>query len=739
MDVRNILITLSFSINLLLAVILHLKTEKNHANTAFKATVYAIAGWCLSMVLYRATSGTIEHISAVLLYFFPTFVPTGFLIFGLYFHEKKVDLWKIYTIVTINILMALITVLDGLVIQKVVSMPTGEKHLLFGIGYYAYFLYIPAFFTLSYFVLLKKFLKANPLIKTQLFYIILGVTFASAPAMLTNLILPTLGYFELNWVGQVCTFIWIAFTSYAIIKHRLFGISFFIGQVLHGLLLAAIPFTVFYGIYYIQTSLWGSIFTPMSYISGFIFALLFTYILIHTNKLLKRIIYRTIINQGMDFSEARSALSKRVNTQLILSNITHTALDIIDATILCKFSGIFLTSEPSNKITYQTTHNFNFRKQLQEWDMFPHYWKTNNNNEPLIFEELQDIHTQDMVRQILAFMKKEKLKAVFPLFINNEVKGFIFLGQKQNNTAYSIEDVNFLKSITSLLSIAIGRALLYQKVDHFNKTLQQKVDEATKKLQDAYAKLQKQYEDLQLLDQLKDEFLSITSHDLRTPLTIIRNNLWMILNRPKQFQVANPQTISYLNACYESSERLIRLVKNTLTVTHIESGSLSIHLSIQSIEPIIDEVADEMRQFAKNKGIHFLYEKTKTTILPLSLDKDRIKEVCINLLDNAINYTPQGGTVTLLVEGTNSEVQIAIRDTGKGISKENIARLFKKFGRIESSLSVYSAAATGTGLGLYISKQLIELHHGSIHVESSLGSGSTFTITLPIHSHNKGT
>ena len=243
----------------------------------------------------------------------------------------------------------------------------------------------------------------------------------------------------------------------------------------------------------------------------------------------------------------------------------------------------------------------------------------------------------------------------------------------------------------------------------------------SKKLQVAYAELKK-------LDRAKSEFVSIASHQLRTPLTAIKGYISMMIEK----SYGNPpeKMEKPLKNIYDSNERLIRLVNDLLNVSKIEAGRMELKKEKTSLEEIIISVIEELQNEAKNKNIYLKYEKPPHKLSPkISVDKFKIRQAILNLIDNAIRYTEKGG-ITIKTKIQNTKYQIQISDTGEGMTKEEISHLFKSFSRGKAGTRFWTE---GAGLGLYVAKKFIEMHNGSIWAESKgKGKGSTFYIELPI-------
>jgi PAS domain S-box-containing protein len=228
------------------------------------------------------------------------------------------------------------------------------------------------------------------------------------------------------------------------------------------------------------------------------------------------------------------------------------------------------------------------------------------------------------------------------------------------------------------------------------------------------------------LDEMKLDFVSMAAHELRTPLTSIKGYIYIFI---RDFEsILRPDQLKILTRIGVSTQRLASLVENLLNVTRIERGKVTLNLQpvdwIKNIEEVIAEICDQ----AKDKNIQLDFMIPKEPVL-IKADKFRINEVLMNLLANAIAYTPSGGKVTVSVEKVGQEAITHIQDNGEGIPKEALPRLFTKFFRVSGPLE---QGSKGTGLGLYIAKSIVEIHKGRIWVQSSFGKGSTFSFSLPL-------
>jgi signal transduction histidine kinase len=279
-------------------------------------------------------------------------------------------------------------------------------------------------------------------------------------------------------------------------------------------------------------------------------------------------------------------------------------------------------------------------------------------------------------------------------------------------------------------------------LEDLNRNLEFRVTEKTENLTKAYERLQASNQNLATanryleeanrklreIDQVKSDFISIVSHELRTPLTSIKAFTELILIKPKMPTERRNKLLTIIN---NESDRLARLINDVLDLTKIEAGKLSWRITKVSLEEIIKTSVSGIKSLADNKSLAISTSMTRP--LPLIYgDRDRLIQVITNILSNAIKFTPQGGKIHISArhgEKPKPQILVAVSDTGIGIPVGDLNLIFDKFRR---SGDVLTNNTEGSGLGLTISRQIIEYHGGIIWAESTQGQGSIFTFTLPL-------
>ncbi len=233
------------------------------------------------------------------------------------------------------------------------------------------------------------------------------------------------------------------------------------------------------------------------------------------------------------------------------------------------------------------------------------------------------------------------------------------------------------------------------------------------------------YKKIKEVDQMKDEFISIASHELRTPLTSIKGYLSLVLDGTYG-EIENKEMKEGINKAIVSSKRLEVLVEDLLNVSRIEQGRLDVKNEEIEIEPIIQEIISQLKITADEKNLLLEYEKPKEKLPLVLADPERLKQALINLIGNSVKYTEKG-SIKVTTKMGNGKMEIKIADTGIGMSADEQKHLFEKFHRVQNEKT---AKIIGTGLGLWITKQIIELMDGKIYLESMKDVGTQITIKL---------
>lgn len=323
---------------------------------------------------------------------------------------------------------------------------------------------------------------------------------------------------------------------------------------------------------------------------------------------------------------------------------------------------------------------------------------------PVVIEDT--LNFKDIARPIV-LMLNMRTCIVLPLIARGRVLGVMWLFGTEAPVQYSGEDVRRAVALSDQAAIAIDNARLFKDLA-----------EANRQLEDSYEKLKD-------LDNVKMEFFTLISHELRTPLTTIKG--FTELLHDEVLGELNEQQRDKLDRINASVDKLTDIVSKLSDISSIESRRFPINRIPVSINELINEVVRSITFLAESKNIQIKAD-VPMNIPIIRVDRHKIEQVILNIINNAIKYTPPGGNIYINVRDREEDVLVSIRDTGIGIPRKDLEKIFTGFYHAEYKLSY---EYKGTGLGLAISKGIIESHGGQIWVESEVGKGSTFYFTLP--------
>jgi signal transduction histidine kinase len=556
--------------------------------------------------------------------------------------------------------------------------------------------------------LFRKYRKSVGIERIQIRYLFVGSFLTFSLLIFTNLVLAIfIQSSKFVFFGPLFSLIMLGAITYAILKHRLLNISALIARtVSYAFLIAVISALyslAFFGVVYV---LFPTAFTNREttlLFSSFL-ALLVGFTLPSLQSLLEkwtdRLLYKTKTDERHIFAEVANLITSTFDldtlanqlTTLLYKNLRTTYAKVI---LFGDQETFFFESAGDHTQKIDTEHVELLQKSTLDL---------------VVFEETEDPHLKE-------WMRTYEISVIINLKVKSDIIGCILLGNKASGEIFYEEDLSFLPTLADQVAVAFENALAVRQIAQFNETLKAEIAKATEDLRKAN-------EELKALDHLKDEFLSMASHELKSPMNAVKNYLWMALNKGLDDKEKQK---GYLGVAYESIQRLISLVNDLLDVSRIESGRVTLQIVPIDLTKAISETIEIFEPQAKAKGLSLT--STLTEPVQVKADDTKLREILNNLVSNAIKYTPTG-SVAVTVSTRDQMVRVSVTDTGAGITGEDQQKLFQKFSRVNSSYKGL-AAIEGTGLGLYISKQFVEMMGGTIGLDSAEGKGSTFWIELP--------
>lgn len=347
---------------------------------------------------------------------------------------------------------------------------------------------------------------------------------------------------------------------------------------------------------------------------------------------------------------------------------------------------------------------------------------------PVLIDDIEEAlpRLHPLSRQLVKVFQTKTFVAA-PLKSQNRILGALIADRVQADSL-TTHDMNLLATVANLLALALDKATAYAEIEQLNLGLEAKVHERTAELEKVNQELSAANERLRELDRLKSKFLSHCSHELRTPLTSIKGFSDNLLQGTTGS--INERQRLYLTRISANTDRLTRMIADLLDLSRIEAGTIRMAWSQVSLVELIAEVSDQFQFMAKQEG-QILRVSCSDERLTVTGDRDRLHQVLTNLVHNAMKFTPVGGMVSIEAHAIPAQegVEIAVSDTGPGIPSEALDKLFEPFFQAHRD---HEIGSKGLGLGLAIVKSLVDLHGGSIRVDSQPGKGTTVRVMLPI-------
>ncbi len=335
-----------------------------------------------------------------------------------------------------------------------------------------------------------------------------------------------------------------------------------------------------------------------------------------------------------------------------------------------------------------------------------------------------------------AYMQQVNIKTLLmlPMVFQRRVLGLVKLEDSRVEREFTYQEISMTRLLANQAASAIKNAQLFEQARHeieerqqAESALEQERAMLAQRVQERTAELSKANAELARASRLKDEFLAGMSHELRTPLNTIIGSSEIL--KTEVFGAVNEKQKKYASNIEESGRHLLDLINDILDLSKIEAGKVELEIQPVVIELVCKASLRLIKQLAHKKQIQVStrFENSKTA---LDADERRLKQILVNLLSNAIKFTPEGGKIGIEVSDDDRQetVHFCVWDTGIGISQDDMRKLFQPFVQLDSSLSRQYA---GTGLGLSLVSRMTELHGGSVSLDSTVGQGSRFTVSLP--------
>lgn len=553
--------------------------------------------------------------------------------------------------------------------------------------------------------------------RAQLKTVTHAYVWAGVMGMAFNLFLPAIGNYSIIWAGPLCLFIFVPMVYLAIAKHQLFDLKsalvrssayiFSLGVLTllyFGLMLAVSLLLFGYG----NTNVLNVSFLYV--VPALVLAFVFQPVKQFFDRLTNRLFYRDIY----DADEFIASLGALLTSTTRLHDVLELSLGQITRTLKSN-SGLFVVYRDHHDDVLVGDSRYD-KFTEEEYDLLHRLADVCGQSLLVVDKTVQyDDPDEAKIHRMLA---RRHVALVLPLASTYETIGYLLLGD-QMSTHYSLKDMRVLETIANQLVIAIMNARSVQAVRDLNTHLEERVLNSTRQLLRTNKRLLE-------MDETKDEFLSMASHQLRTPLTSVKGYISMVLEG--DVGDVTPDQRKLLEEAYTSSERMVHLIGDFLNVSRLQTGKFVIDRKQIDLAKVVRQEVDGIRQIATTHDIAISY-KPPARFPDLYLDEGKIRQVIMNFIDNAIYYSPEGGDIKVTLRLEDGDAVVRVIDKGMGVPAAVQKRLFTKFFRAENARK---QRPDGTGIGLYLAKKVIDGHGGSLVFESKEGKGSTFGFRLPV-------
>lgn len=706
-------------LNFLLSSVVLLNDLKSLSSRYFAAFAFFGSFWSLgaSFMLY-SDSVTVGSLGQFLFIVAPVWTAFFILLFSLVFQrDVRLGLITRLFLISAPILITTTYLLNSdLYINTFVNIGINDVSVNRN-GYLFYTLYFIIYLGLPPKFLLKsrKARKTKVDRSKQILHAAIAIQITSVVSLFTNLIMPLLGNAHYVWAGPLTGLIFAFLISRAILRYKLFDIRLVVARSL-AYLLSLGMLLIFYAAAAFLVENWLSDVLAENNIFNAVFSISILSLTAISYAPLKqrfdRLTNKLFYRDAYDPQNFLDQLNKELVSNIDLESLLKECSRIIEANLkpeYCLF-GLKETEYSSQRIIGMQKKEFNQEDIEFVRSLTPHL-KTMI----AITDELEE--DSPLKSKLRKYDIAILVRLTADTKSHEEGLGYLILGSKKSGNPYNKQDLRMIEIIANELVIAIQNALRFEEIEKFNITLQEKVDAAT-------AELKRTNEKLKEMDETKDEFISMASHQLRTPLTSVKGYLSMVLEG--DVGKVNKQQNRMLEQAFLSSQRMVYLIADLLNVSRLKTGKFVIENKITNLADVVETEVTQLLPTAKSRKLALTFQKPKDFPL-LMLDETKIRQVIMNFIDNAIYYTPSGGKIEVTLEDKGETIEYRVKDSGIGVPKKEQHNLFSKFYRAGNARK---ARPDGTGLGLFMAKKVVIAQGGAIIFESEEGKGSTFGFTF---------
>lgn len=680
----------------------------------FVVICFALALWLISNVLSDVDT------SRALFWVRTSYasITTALLSLLLFVNRFPVARFASRTEITVHI--GLLAVMLGLIASPLIvprlTFEGGVATVVPGSLYWVFFIFV--FYALGVsLVRLVQGVHLKKRHKVQVRLILTGVIITSAVALVTNLVLPLiLGNNDLYWLASVSTLGFVVATALAIIKEGLFDVRHAVVRSVTYIVSLATIVSIYYIVVYLLShvvlnnqKIADTVVSPLSIMPALLLTLLFQPVKAFFDKVTDKVFFKASYGSVEFIARLNGLLSSTTDLRGMLERVSNE----IGMTLKSEQVFFYLRGEGEDNRHLSAGTERHSSLALYDVRLLDDYMLRAKSKDVFLVGMLGDD-----VKNVRRMLASHHVALVVPLRTSDNLIGYVFLGEHRSSS-YTKRDLSVLATISHELVIAIQNALSLHEVQELNETLQQRINVATKELRSSNSQLKH-------LDEVKDEFMSMASHQLRTPLTSIKGYLSMVLEGDAGH--ISPQQRKLLEEAYKSSERMVGLIADFLNVSRLQTGKFVLDRTPFDFKDVVRQEVADLQLIANTHDIK-LRAKLGVGAFPVVADEQKLRQVIMNLIDNAIYYSPPKSTVVVNLERIKNQAALTVVDPGIGVPEAEQSRLFNKFFRAHNARK---QRPDGTGVGLYLARRVVTAHGGGIIFSSKENRGSTFGFRIPI-------
>lgn len=684
---------------LLLGVSVWLHNTTSRLNRRFVAVTIAASAWTLTNALFTQFDYGIAYGIGLASYAAAAACAVTFFYFAAELSENRLG--------NIVLLASIVFVIVAATPRALATGVTGD-----GIQttpmIYGYALGLVSYFVAGIILLVQRVRGSRGRARAQARLVLAGFTGAIAGGMTFNLIMPILGSYQFVELGPVFTLIFTGACAFGIVKHRLFAVRAAIARSLVyvltlGTLTLGVTVIVIFGTEQLVDS--SSFAGKLVYIAAIVVsAVAYQPLKLFFDTLTRRIFFK-------DFYESKkvlAALGDVAAHQVLPDALLRRSLTVLGSALHPLFIDAYVAyPEGMRRVANTGKHRIDIEVE----------WLKHLPKKPVVvLEELQGPNTY---HEAIEQLQEVDAAVILRLATSRVQVGTLVVGYKLSGEAYDSRDVQLLQTVADELAVAVQNSLRFEEISRFNERLQREIHDATTQLRASNRRLQQ-------LDAAKDEFISMASHQLRTPLTSVKGYLSMALEG--DVGKLTPAQRNVLEEAYASAQRMVYMIADFLNISRLQTGKFTIEPGTVQLQSLIAEEIAQLTPAATARGIR-LMPHIGLDVPILNLDESKIRQVIMNLIDNAIFYSHSGGEVVISLSVVHKKVVFSVSDHGIGVPPRERRFIFTKFYRATNARHI---RPDGTGVGLFMAKKVIDLHGGEVVFETETGKGSTFGFTLPL-------